>query len=52
MLHGERSQAKFWVDVVELAGARGFALRELNQIQRLVETHRGEFLEAWFDYFA
>ena len=47
----ERNQAKFWVDTVELAGARGFAMHELNQIQRLVEVHRDEFLEAWHEYF-
>ena len=47
----ERSQAKFWVDTVELAGARGFAMHELNQIQRLVELHRNEFLESWHEYF-
>lgn len=47
----ERSQAKFWVDTVELAGARGFAMHELNQIRRLVELHRDEFLEAWHEYF-
>lgn len=47
----ERNQAKFWVDTVELAGARGFAMHELNQIQRLVEQHRDEFLEAWHEYF-
>lgn len=47
----DRSQAKYWLDAVELARFRGFAMHELSQIQRLVELHRDEFLEAWHEYF-
>jgi hypothetical protein len=45
-------EAKFWLDPVQLAANYGFNGRELNQIQRLVEEHRGELLEAWNEYFS
>jgi hypothetical protein len=45
-------EAKFWLEPVQLAANYGFNGRELNQIQRLVEEHRGELLEAWNEYFS
>jgi hypothetical protein len=45
-------EAKFWLDPVQLAANHGFNGRELNQIQGIVEEHRGEFLEAWNEYFS
>jgi hypothetical protein len=45
-------EAKFWLDPVQLAANYGFNGRDLNQIQRLVEEHRGELLEAWNEYFS
>jgi hypothetical protein len=45
-------EAKFWLDPVHLAANYGFNGRELKQIQRLVEEHREELLEAWNDYFS
>jgi hypothetical protein len=47
----ENNHAKFWIDDVELAAARGFARHELRQIERIVHLHRGEFLGAWHEYF-
>lgn len=40
-------EAKFWLDPIALATNHGFNGRELSEIQRLVERHRTEFLEAW-----
>ena len=47
----DSAEAKFWLFPVELAVNYGFNLRELNQIERLVETHQDEFLEVWNEYF-
>ncbi len=45
-------EAKFWLDPVQLAANYGFNGRELKQIQRVVEEHRDELLEAWNAYFS
>jgi hypothetical protein len=43
--------AKFWLEVVNLAGNRGFRSHELTRIRSLVIEHREFFLESWYDYF-
>jgi hypothetical protein len=43
--------AKFWLDPVALARNLGFAPKELRAIERMVEEHRQEFLDAWNKYF-
>jgi hypothetical protein len=52
-VHVEREQciAKFWLDPVRLQKSNGFAIVELNRVQRLVETHRERLLQAWHEYF-
>lgn len=45
-------EAKFWLDPVQLAANYGFNGRELNQIQRIIEEHRGNLLEVWDEYFS
>lgn len=45
-------EAKFWLDPVELVVNYGFNGRELKQIERLVEEHRNEFVEAWNEHFS
>ena len=45
-------EAKFWLDPVQLAANYGFNGRELKEIQRQVEEHRDELLEAWNEYFS
>jgi hypothetical protein len=48
----ERLEAKFWLTpVVRLARAGRYRLHELNEIERLVEAHQREFIEAWNEYF-
>jgi hypothetical protein len=37
-------QAKFWLSDCRLAKVKGFADRELRQIQRKIEEHREELL--------
>ena len=52
-VHVERddSVAKFWLDPVRLQRTIGFRAVELRQIQRIVEEHRNELMEAWDGYF-
>jgi len=42
--------AKFWLSPVSLARNLGFGAKELNKVQRLVQEHEAELLEAWNDY--
>lgn len=47
----ERSQAKFWLNDVELAHSKGFSQKELNRLKKIVQTERETLLGAWNDYF-
>jgi hypothetical protein len=47
----DRFSAKFWLMPIELARNFGFAAQELKKLQRLVEDHQDEFLEAWNGHF-
>jgi hypothetical protein len=44
-------EAKFWLFPVHLAANYGFNGRELSRIQRTIEEHRDELLEAWNEHF-
>lgn len=39
--------AKFWLDPIGLARNFGFTPKELGRIQKIIEQHQAEFLEAW-----
>lgn len=43
--------AKFWLDPVRLQGSGGFSRTEIGRIQKLIDDHHTELLEAWDDYF-
>ena len=45
------SNAKFWLDPVELVASYGFNVRELNRIEELVRENQARLLEAWRKYF-
>jgi len=47
----EGAMAKFWLEPVSLAGSSRFRGHELRRLERQVNEHRQEFLEAWHDYF-
>ena len=47
----DRLSAKFWLNPVGLARNLGFNARELREIERLIQSHRTELLEAWNGYF-
>lgn len=48
-IHVDRDDlsAKFWLEPISLARNLGFRAHELRQVQRIVEQHIPEFLEAW-----
>ncbi|HTU90831.1 MAG TPA: DUF4160 domain-containing protein [Gemmataceae bacterium] len=45
-------EAKFWLNPVQFAANYGFNGRELKQIERIIEEHRGKLLEVWNEYFS
>jgi hypothetical protein len=47
----DSEEAKFWLEPVSLAANGGFRAHELNEIEKLVEEHVAEFLEAWNEHF-
>jgi hypothetical protein len=48
----EEGEAKFWIDpIVSLAVYHGLNSRKLNEIQRIVEDHKDEIIEAWQRHF-
>ncbi len=46
----ERFLAKFWLEPVSLASSKRFRSHELRAIQRIVEGHEAELLEAWNEH--
>jgi len=52
-IHVERedSIAKFWLDPVRLQSSGGWSRVEISRIEKLVEKHRPELMEAWNEYF-
>jgi hypothetical protein len=47
----ENRVAKFWLDPVALQKAGGYSRPELNVIAALVQEHREELLESWYEFF-
>ncbi len=43
----ESDQAKFWLEPINLALNYGFRAHELNEIERIIQEHHEELLEAW-----
>jgi len=47
----DRSVVKFWLRPVSLAKSTRFSPSEIRKMQKLVEEHRDDILEAWNEYF-
>ena len=43
----ESDQAKFWLEPINLASNYGFRGHELNEIERIIQEHKKELMEAW-----
>jgi hypothetical protein len=52
-IHIERDDriAKFWLDPIRLQNSGGFSRTEIARIQRVVEIHQRNLMEAWDAYF-
>jgi len=52
-IHIEREEkvAKFWLDPIRLQNSGGFNRAEINRMQKIIEDHHQELMEAWNDYF-
>jgi Domain of unknown function (DUF4160) len=48
-IHVEQAEryAKFWLEPIELAEARGFRGSELRELYSIIEEHRDKFIIAW-----
>ena len=47
---GHGGEAKFWLDNVEIAFARGLSRRDLAKVRTVVIENRGDMLEVWRGY--
>ncbi len=48
----EDGEAKFWLEpILSLAVYHGLSQRKLNEIQKIVEEHNNEIVEAWEKHF-
>jgi hypothetical protein len=48
----EDGEAKFWLEpIVSLAVSHGLNVRRLAEIQRIVEAHSDEIIQAWERHF-
>jgi hypothetical protein len=52
-IHVERddSEAKYWLDPVQLERNRGFRRSELTRIEKLIVEHRQHLLDQWHEFF-
>ena len=47
--HGE---AKFWLDAqIELAKNYKVRIKELNEVEKIIEEHFEDFIKVWEEYF-
>lgn len=51
-VHSPDGQAKFWLEPeVALATNFGFRKGQTSELQKIVEEHRDELIEAWNGHF-
>ena len=43
--------AKFWLDPIRLQRSGRFNRAEIGRIQKIIDEHQAELLEAWYGYF-
>lgn len=47
----EAKVAKFWLEPVALERTGGFGSTELNLLMKMIEEHREQLIEDWYDFF-
>jgi hypothetical protein len=50
-VRADSDQAKFWLDPIALESNYGFNVRDLNEMEGIIEQHQAELLEAWHEHF-
>jgi len=49
----EDGEAKFWLEpIISLAVSYGLNPRKLNEIQKIIEEHTDEIIQAWKKHFS
>ena len=46
------AEAKFWLNPLEIAANYGFNIRQLNNIQAVIEENLDDLMEAWNEHFS
>jgi len=47
----DRKEAKFWLNPIHRAKKIGFKAAELRRIERIIEEHEQQLMEAWNEEF-
>lgn len=47
----DRSELKIWLEDCSVARNAGVKPHDANSLQKVVQQHQQEFLEAWHEYF-
>jgi hypothetical protein len=47
----DRKAAKFWLTPVRLEYNHGFAVTELNKVEKMVREHEAKLVKAWHEHF-
>lgn len=51
-VHASHGEAKFWIEpIIALADSTGLSKKQLNQLQKVVETKKNEIKKAWEKHF-
>lgn len=52
-VHVERddSEAKYWLDPIQLERSNGFSRSELTKIKKLTTEHQQHLLDRWHEFF-
>ena len=52
-IHVERESftCKFWLNPVTYCKSKGFNRHEINQIYKMVEEYKDDFIRKWDEYF-
>ncbi len=50
-VHAGGDEVKFWLAPIEVESNYGFNVRELNEIERIIEEHQQQLMEAWHERF-
>ena len=51
-IYSQEGEAKFWLKPqIELAKNYNFSKKQLNEIEKIIETYYNDFIKAWEEHF-